>query len=34
MFNAEFFWKMFELTGSVNAYLIYKKLIMNCQINI
>lgn len=29
MFDAEFFWKMFELTGSINAYLIYKALIMN-----
>ncbi|MGF7059554.1 YqzL family protein [Brassicibacter mesophilus] len=29
MINAEFFWKMFELTGSVNAYLMYKKLIIN-----
>ncbi|WP_352417929.1 YqzL family protein [Proteiniborus sp.] len=29
MFNADFFWKMFELTGSINAYLMYKALIMN-----
>ncbi|WIV11404.1 YqzL family protein [Proteiniborus sp. MB09-C3] len=29
MLNAEFFWKLFELTGSINAYLIYKALLMN-----
>ncbi|RJX28153.1 MAG: YqzL family protein [Dethiobacter sp.] len=27
MFTAEFFWKVFENTGSVAAYLLYKRLI-------
>ncbi|HHY19662.1 MAG TPA: YqzL family protein [Firmicutes bacterium] len=26
MFNAEFFWRVFELTGSLVAYLMYKEL--------
>ncbi|WDV47329.1 YqzL family protein [Clostridiaceae bacterium M8S5] len=26
MFDAELFWKLFKLTGSVNAYILYKKL--------
>ena len=28
MTAAELFWKLFEVTGSVTAYLIYKKLSM------
>ncbi|MDD2431865.1 MAG: YqzL family protein [Bacillota bacterium] len=26
MLNAEFFWRVFELTGSLVAYLMYKEL--------
>lgn len=26
MINANFFWRIFELTGSISAYLMYKKL--------
>ncbi|MGB9839712.1 YqzL family protein [Thermovenabulum sp.] len=26
MLAAEFFWKLFEITGSIKAYLIYKEL--------
>ncbi|MGI5876660.1 MAG: YqzL family protein [Dethiobacteria bacterium] len=29
MLTAEFFWKMFESTGSVAAYLLYKYLLSN-----
>ncbi|KAB3529811.1 YqzL family protein [Alkaliphilus serpentinus] len=29
MKTSEIFWRIFELTGSVTAYLIYKELIMN-----
>lgn len=25
--SAEFFWKIFEITGSVTAYLVYRELI-------
>ncbi|HBT16603.1 MAG TPA: YqzL family protein [Hydrogenispora sp.] len=25
--SAEFFWKLFEITGSITAYLLYKELI-------
>ncbi|WP_120168352.1 YqzL family protein [Thermohalobacter berrensis] len=27
MLNAALFWKLFELTGSINAYLVYKSLL-------
>ncbi|MEW5920606.1 MAG: YqzL family protein [Bacillota bacterium] len=27
MLTAEFFWKLFESTGSVAAYLLYKRLL-------
>ncbi|HHX25731.1 MAG: YqzL family protein [Firmicutes bacterium] len=27
MLGADFFWRLFELTGSITAYLIYKMLI-------
>ncbi|MBA2133613.1 YqzL family protein [Hydrogenispora sp. UU3] len=27
MLSAEFFWKLFEITGSITAYLLYKELI-------
>ena len=27
MINAEFFWRLFERTGSVAAYLLYKEMI-------
>ncbi|NMB41092.1 MAG: YqzL family protein [Firmicutes bacterium] len=27
MFTADFFWKIFESTGSVAAYLLYKRLL-------
>ncbi|NLS44172.1 MAG: YqzL family protein [Firmicutes bacterium] len=27
MLGADFFWRLFELTGSVTAYLIYKMLV-------
>ncbi|WP_366922632.1 YqzL family protein [Metallumcola ferriviriculae] len=26
MLPAEFFWRVFELTGSIKAYMIYRKL--------
>ncbi len=26
MLNEHFFWKMFELTGSITAYLVYRDL--------
>ncbi len=29
MKTAEVFWRIFELTGSVAAYIMYRKLIMN-----
>ncbi|WP_083760910.1 YqzL family protein [Alkaliphilus metalliredigens] len=29
MKTAELFWKIFEMTGSVTAYLMYKELVMN-----
>ncbi len=29
MKTAEVFWKIFELTGSVTAYIMYKKLLMS-----
>ncbi|WP_091544011.1 YqzL family protein [Alkaliphilus peptidifermentans] len=29
MKTADVFWRIFELTGSVTAYMMYKKLIMN-----
>lgn len=29
MFDANFYWKVFKLTGSVSAYLMYKKLMVN-----
>jgi len=25
--SAEFFWKLFKITGSISAYLVYKELI-------
>ncbi|AYO30778.1 MAG TPA: YqzL family protein [Thermoanaerobacterales bacterium] len=28
MLYADFFWNIFEVTGSITAYLIYKKLIL------
>lgn len=28
MVTAEFFWRMFEATGSVVAYLVYKRLMV------
>ncbi|WP_425448190.1 YqzL family protein [Dethiothermospora halolimnae] len=27
--SARFYWKVFKLTGSVDAYLMYKKLLIN-----
>ncbi|WP_429163499.1 YqzL family protein [Desulfitispora alkaliphila] len=27
-FNAYFFWRIFETTGSIQAYMLYKKLMM------
>ncbi|MEG6617055.1 YqzL family protein [Peptococcaceae bacterium 1198_IL3148] len=27
--TAEFFWKMFEATGSVRAYMLYKKMVVH-----
>ncbi|WP_420848195.1 YqzL family protein [Natranaerofaba carboxydovora] len=27
MLTADFFWRLFKLTGSVTAYLIYKELV-------
>ncbi|MTI68225.1 MAG: YqzL family protein [Firmicutes bacterium] len=29
MIDANFFWNLFQLTGSINAYLMYKKLAIN-----
>ncbi|MDR5659591.1 YqzL family protein [Serpentinicella sp. ANB-PHB4] len=29
MQTANTFWKLFELTGSITAYIMYKKLILN-----
>ncbi|MBS4537988.1 YqzL family protein [Clostridium sp. D2Q-11] len=29
MVNAQFYWHVFELTGSINAYLMYKNLLIN-----
>ncbi|MGI6097858.1 MAG: YqzL family protein [Dethiobacteria bacterium] len=29
MLTADFFWKIFETTGSIAAYLIYKRLVMH-----
>ncbi|HHU50848.1 MAG TPA: YqzL family protein [Firmicutes bacterium] len=29
MLSAEFFWKIFEVTGSITAYLLYKELVKN-----
>ncbi|HHY99390.1 MAG TPA: YqzL family protein [Firmicutes bacterium] len=26
MFTADFFWRIFEVTGSIRAYLIYRRL--------
>ncbi|WP_422445421.1 YqzL family protein [Thermoanaerobacterium sp. DL9XJH110] len=28
MLTADFFWNIFEVTGSITAYLIYKKLLL------
>ncbi|HBS58125.1 MAG TPA: YqzL family protein [Firmicutes bacterium] len=28
MLTADFFWKVFEATGSVAAYLVYKRLVL------
>ncbi|WP_131917581.1 YqzL family protein [Heliophilum fasciatum] len=28
MFSADLFWRIFETTGSITAYLLYRKLIM------
>ncbi|HHX23506.1 MAG: YqzL family protein [Tepidanaerobacteraceae bacterium] len=30
MLTADFFWNIFEVTGSITAYLIYKELLLNC----
>ncbi|WP_084170990.1 YqzL family protein [Desulfofalx alkaliphila] len=29
IFNAEFFWRLFEATGSVRAYMLYKRMIVH-----
>ncbi|MBS4536275.1 YqzL family protein [Clostridium sp. D2Q-14] len=29
MLNAQFYWHVFELTGSINAYLMYRYLLIN-----
>ncbi|MCF8011375.1 MAG: YqzL family protein [Clostridiales bacterium] len=29
MLTAEFFWRLFEATGSIRAYMLYKKLVVH-----
>ncbi|MEG6512488.1 YqzL family protein [Desulforamulus ruminis] len=29
LLTAEFFWRLFEATGSVNAYMLYRKLALH-----
>ncbi|MGE5576557.1 MAG: YqzL family protein [Syntrophothermus sp.] len=31
MLTADFFWKLFEATGSITAYLLYRELVSHVQ---